>query len=229
MNTKRQLLSDASKLFDPFGWLSPVTVGIKILFQQLWLSDISWNDPLPAAIEESWVKVKQNLKKIEQVRIPRFAANYDGKVELHGFADASEVAYGAVVYTRTRDQEGNIVVNLLAAKTKVAPIKQASLPRLELSAALLLAEPMERITEAISHLTVEHWAWTDSTSVLQWLSAHPRKWKTYVANRTSAILTYLPRERWNHVSTADNPADCASRGLTPDELLEHQLWFQGPA
>ncbi|XP_062715058.1 uncharacterized protein LOC134291384 [Aedes albopictus] len=227
-NTKRQLLSDASKLFDPFGWLSPVTVSIKILFQQLWLSGTSWDDPLPPAIEELWVKIKQSLHKLEQVRISRFAANYNGKVELHGFADASEAAYGAVVYTRTKDPDGNIVVNLLAAKTKVAPIKQVSLPRLELSAAVLLTELIERITESISHLSVEHWAWTDSTIVLQWLSAHPRKWKTYVANRTSAVLAYLPRECWNHVSSADNPADCASRGLTPDELLDHPLWFHGP-
>ncbi|XP_058457002.1 uncharacterized protein LOC131434351 [Malaya genurostris] len=175
VNTKRQLLSDSSKLFDPFGWLAPVIIRIKILFQQLWLSDISWDDPLLPAIEAAWTDIKGQLRLVELIRVPRFASNYNGKMELHGFSDASEVAYGAVVYTRARDAEGNIVVNLLAAKTRVAPIKQVSLPRLELNAAVLLAELMERISIALSHLEVEMWAWTDSSIVLQWLSAHPRK------------------------------------------------------
>ncbi|XP_065088590.1 uncharacterized protein LOC135710068 [Ochlerotatus camptorhynchus] len=228
VNSKRQLLSDSSRLFDPFGWLSPVIVKVKIMFQQLWLSDISWDDPLPPAIETMWIDIKENLHLVEQIRIPRFIASFNGKVELHGFSDASEMAYGAVVYSRARDEEGNILVNLVAAKTRVAPIKQVSLPRLELCAAALLAELMQRITQALSHLEVEHWAWTDNTIVLQWLPAHPRKWKTYIANRTSAILDFLPRDRWNHVSDQDNPADCASRGLTPGELVSFDLWFNGP-
>lgn len=126
------------------------------------------------------------------------------------------------------DDAGNIFVNLVAAKTRVAPIKQVSLPRLELNAAVLLADLMQRVTQALSHITVEHWAWTDNTIVLQWLSSHPRKWKTYIANRTSAILDFLPRDRWNHVSSQDNPADCASRGLSPGEFVSFDLWFNGP-
>lgn len=89
-------------------------------------------------------------------------------------------------------------------------------------------ELMESITQALSHLEVEFWAWTDSEIVLQWLSAHPRKWKTYVANRTLAILQMLPRPRCNHVLSESNPADCASRGLAPGELVTHPLWRKGP-
>ncbi|XP_055543704.1 uncharacterized protein LOC129729231 [Wyeomyia smithii] len=228
VNTKRQLLSDSSKLFDPFGWISPVTIRIKILFQQLWLYDMSWDDQLPPVIESMWTDIKQQLCNIEQVRIPRFAANYNRKMELHGFSDASEMAYGAVVYSRSRDENGKIVITLLAAKTRVAPIKQVTLPRLELSAAALLTELMKQITNAFSNLQLEHWAWTDSSIVLDWLSAHPRKWQTFIGNRTSVILNFLPRDRWNHVSSQENPADCASRGLNPEELVTHRLWFHGP-
>ncbi|XP_062714016.1 uncharacterized protein LOC134290827 [Aedes albopictus] len=228
VNTKRQLLSDSCKLFDPFGWLAPVTVKVKIIFQQLWLSELSWDDPLPPAVESAWIEVKETLQQVEQVHLPRFAPNYNGKIELHGFSDASELAYAAVVYARGRNDSGDIVVNLLAAKTRVAPIKQVSLPRLELNAAALLSTLMESVMQAFSHLEVEPWAYTDSSIVLQWLSAHPRKWKTYVANRTSAILEVLPRDRWNHVRSEDNPADCASRGLTPGELVTHPLWWCGP-
>nr|XP_029710301.1 uncharacterized protein LOC109422104 [Aedes albopictus] len=178
VNTKRQLLSDSCKLFDPFGWLAPVTVKVKIIFQQLWLSELSWDDPLPPAVESAWIEVKETLQQVEQ--------------------------------------------------TRVAPIKQVSLPRLELNAAALLSTLMESVMQAFSHLEVEPWAYTDSSIVLQWLSAHPRKWKTYVANRTSAILEVLPRDRWNHVRSEDNPADCASRGLTPGELVTHPLWWCGP-
>ncbi|XP_038117303.1 uncharacterized protein LOC119769345 [Culex quinquefasciatus] len=175
VNTKRQLLSDSSKLFDP-----------------------------------------------------RFAPNKDGKIELHGFSDASEAAYSAVVYAREPDETGQAEMNLLAAKTKVAPIRQVCVPRLELNGGTLLANLMLAIVAALSHLEVELYAYTDSSIVLHWLSAHPRKWKTYVANRTSAILEVLPRDRWSHVRSENNPADCASRGLTPAELVAHPMWPHGP-
>ncbi|XP_062712504.1 uncharacterized protein LOC134289861 [Aedes albopictus] len=214
-NTKRQLLSDAARLFDPLGWIAPVTVRIKILFQALWLHDVQWDDPLPATLNEEWTKIKEDLNRIEDIKLPRWISNHGGKIELHGFADASEAAYAAVVYSRTTDNEGKIHTSLVAAKTKVAPIQQVSLPRLELNAAVLLTAVLQRIMESLDHLDVTCFAWTDSTIVLEWLSSHPRKWKTYVANRTSMILDFLPRSSWNHVPSSENPADCASRGLLP--------------
>lgn len=83
--------------------------------------------------------------------------------------------------------------------------------------------------ESFSHLEIEIYAWSDSSIVLHWLSALPRKWNTFVANRTSKILNYIPRNRWRHVATKDNPADCASRGTTPIELIVHPLWWRGPS
>ncbi|XP_038122126.1 uncharacterized protein LOC119770754 [Culex quinquefasciatus] len=227
-NTKHQLLSDSAKLFDPIGWLAPVTVRAKILFQQCWLYDMNWHDPLPAAVEQMWIEFKENLPRLEQVKIPRWMSSYNGRVELHGFSDASEEAYSAVVYIRTFNEIDGAYVNLVAAKTKVAPIRQVSLPRLELNGAWLLARLMKRVAKAFERFKVEMFAYTDSTIVLHQLAIHPRKLDTYVANRTASILEVLPRSRWFHVKSEENPADCASRGISPAELVNHPLWWFGP-
>ncbi|XP_062711095.1 uncharacterized protein LOC134289311 [Aedes albopictus] len=227
-NTKRQLLSDSSKFFDPFGWIAPVIIRMKILFQHLWLYDLGWDDPLPAFILEEWITLKETLHHIERIRIRRWIPHAGGKLQLHGFADASEAAYAAVVYARTVNQDGRVETNLVVAKTRVAPILQVSLPRLELMAAELLVDLMVKVQESFSHLEVELFAWSDSEIVLHWLTSLSRKWKTFVANRTSKILQHLPRNHWRHVSSKDNPADCASRGVTPLELLIHPLWWRGP-
>ncbi|XP_038116638.1 uncharacterized protein LOC119768917 [Culex quinquefasciatus] len=227
-NTKHQLLSDSAKLFDPIGWLAPVTVRAKILFQQCWLYDMNWHDPLPAAVEQMWIEFKENLPRLEQVKIPRWMSSYNGRVELHGFSDASEEAYSAVVYIRTFNEIDGAYVNIVAAKTKVAPIRQVSLPRLELNGAWLLARLMKRVAKAFERFKVEMFAYTDSTIVLHQLAIHPRKLDTYVANRTASILEVLPRSRWFHVKSEENPADCASRGISPAELVNHPLWWFGP-
>ncbi|XP_065079341.1 uncharacterized protein LOC135702228 [Ochlerotatus camptorhynchus] len=105
LNTKRQMLSDTARLFDPLGWIATIIVRIKILYQSLWLQDFLWDDPLPASINEEWNKIKTSLHEIENIRIPRWTANHGGKMPLLGFADASEAAYAAVVYARSTDEE----------------------------------------------------------------------------------------------------------------------------
>lgn len=229
VNTKRQLLSDSSKLFDPFGWLAPVIVRSKILFQHLWLYDLQWDDPLPACICDEWIEMKETLHHVESIRINRWIPHHGGELQLHGFADASEAAYAAVVYSRSVNEDGDVCVNIVAAKTKVAPIQQVSLPRLELLAAELLVDLMTRLMDSFTDLKVELFAWTDSSIVLHWLSSHPRRWKTFVANRTAKILNFLPRNQWHHVASTNNPADCASRGVSPIELVDHPLWWTGPS
>ncbi|XP_058463957.1 uncharacterized protein LOC131438143 [Malaya genurostris] len=227
-NTKHQLLSDSAKLFDPFGWFAPVIVRVKILYQKCWLYDFNWHDLLPPTIEEEWIEVKKTLHQLEQIKIPRWASNYNSNVQLHGFSDASEEAYAAVVYLRSVDYNNEVHVTLLAAKTKVAPVRQNSIPRLELKAAELLAKLMKQVAGPLKRFNIERYAWTDSTIVLQWLSGHPCKWDTYVANRTSLILDVLPRKHWSHVTSKNNPADCASRGISPSDLVNHPLWWTGP-
>ena len=149
-------------------------------------------------------------------------------MQLHGFSDASEEAYSGVVYLRMVDSLQCVYTSLVMSKTKVAPIKRLTIPRLELCGARLLAQLLHHVQE-VFHLPVDNiYAWTDSMIVLSWLVGNPRRFKTYVGNRVSHIVELVPPHRWNHVNGTDNPADCASRGLFPSKLLDHELWWNGP-
>ena len=148
--------------------------------------------------------------------------------QLHGFSDASESAYAGVVYLRMIDSDGNVHISLVASKTKVAPLKRLTIPRLELCGAHLLTKLLEHIRLTLKIPIEDVYAWTDSTIVINWLDGNPRRFKTYVGNRVSFIMDCLPPSRWNHVSGEQNPADCASRGLLPLELIDHDLWWNGP-
>ena len=111
---------------------------------------------------------------------------------------------------------------------KVVPIKHLTIPCLELCGAHLLAQLLDHIKE-VFHLSLQDIsAWTDSTIVLNWLSGNPRCFKTFVGNRVSSFVEHIPPDRWNHVNGGENPANCASRGLFPSELLEYELWWKGP-
>lgn len=124
---------------------------------------------------------------------------------------------------------GHITSTLLIGKSKVAPVKSLSIPRLELAAAVLLVRLMEFVRESLRLTTVPCHCWMDSTVVLAWVRDHPSRWKTFVSNRVSEIQSRLPAASWRHVATGDNPADCASRGIPGSHLSSHQLWWHGPS
>lgn len=225
--TKRNILSIASKIFDPLGWLNPFTINIKIFMQTLWLRKVSWDDPLADDLRRYWETLFDQFIILNQIGIPRFVGDLSDDAQLHGFSDASEVAYSAAVYVRTRTREG-YVVHLLTSKSKVAPIKQISLPRLELCGAHLLAKLVKAVAHAYDKPSIPIWLWTDSMVVLSWLKGHPRKWKNYIANRVGAIHTLTPEAIWRHVRGSENPADLATRGVAANELIQSELWLKGP-
>lgn len=167
---------------------------------------------------------------INKVQFPRWVStkSTDTCVEIHGFSDASTIAYAAVVYLRVIDQNGKVNTSLIAARTKVAPVKQVSIPRLELCGAVLLAKLMAEVSEVLGIPKSQLHAWTDSTVVLAWLSSHPSRWNTFVGNRVSEILSILDNTQWAHIQTSQNPADIASRGMAPIELAQSGMWIEGP-
>ena len=230
--TKRALVSDIAKTYDVLGWFAPVIIKMKILLQRLWESKVEWDEPVPKPIEEVWMRWRSQLKLLSQVHIPRCYFPKDAQLaslQLHGFSDASEDAYSGVVYLRMEDTEGSIHVALVASKTRVAPLKRLSIPRLELCGAQLLTKLLSHVRLNLNIPIEDVFAWTDSTIVINWLDGSPRRFKTYVGNRVSFIISHVPSKNWNHVRGEQNPADCASRGLFPKELIEHELWWQGPA
>ena len=223
--TKRKLVSEIAKTYDVLGWFAPSIIMVKILLQRVWESKVDWDDPVPLPIEEEWISWRSQLGSLRQVHIPRCYFPKQAQIvtfQLHGFSDASENAYAAVVYFRMTDCDGAVYTSLIASNTKVAPIKRLTILRLELCGAHLL---LEHVQTTLKIPIEQVFAWTDSTIVIHWLDGNPRRFKTYVGNRVSFIVDHIPPSRWNHVSGEQNPADCASRGL---ELIEHKLWWNGP-
>ncbi|XP_018402353.1 PREDICTED: uncharacterized protein LOC108779395, partial [Cyphomyrmex costatus] len=228
--TKRSFLSLIARIFDPLGWVAPATITAKILIQLLWLNRVEWDTPLTGDLLSKCQLFTSQLAGLGNVSIPRWTKLGDEPqaVELHGFSDASNAAYAAVVYLRVESLVGQRQVSLMYAKTKVAPLKVLSVPRLELCAAVLLTRSLDFVQKAMKLVNVPTFCWTDSSVVLAWLNATPSRWKTFVANRVSEIHSTLPNAAWKHVPTAMNPADCASRGMSASDLIQHSLWWQGP-
>ena len=205
------LVSDVAKTFDVFGWFSPTIITIKILLQKLWEQRIDWDETVPLSIQEVWLQWRSQLGLLSTKCIPRCYFPKDCRVmsiELHRFCDASESAYAAVVYARMTDSQGKIHMSIVMSKTKVAPIKRLTIPRLELCGAHMLAKLLNHVS-SLFHVSLDKiYAWTDSTIVLSWLVGNPRRFKTYVGNRICDIVDCIPPERWRHVISAENPADC---------------------
>lgn len=227
--TKRVLLSEISKLYDPLGFLSPATIKAKLLFQKVWISKIDWDDCLPVDVTTEWEKLRKDFPSINKISIPRWLQCTDDNIEIHGFCDASEKAYACVIYSRVKNKNGNFTTTILTAKTKVAPLnKKISLPRMELCGALLLARLIEKIKSILSTKHLQIQCWSDSKVVLAWLQGDINRWEKYVANRVSQINSIIPSKQWNYVKSEENSADCATRGLSPSQLITFKLWWEGP-
>ena len=228
--TKRNVLSIIASIFDPLGLLGPVIILAKILMQELRKARLGWDEPLVPELLESWKGIYQELPLLNDMRVGRMILGR-GKIryiEIHGFSDASERAYAACVYVRSIKETGECSVHLVCSKSRVSPLKQQSIPRLELCGALLLSRLAARTSKSLN-LTIDRTClWTDSTIVIAWLAAEPTRWKTFVANRVSEIQGLTEDAAWGHVSSEDNPADILSRGKSVRNIKDNALWWHGP-
>jgi len=223
------MLSAVSKIFDPLGLLSPCVIIAKIMLQKLWLSKSDWDEPLTDKNAKKWEEFKSELPLLRDLRITRYASCLSPElIEIHGFSDASETAYGACVYLRTVDTQGKVFVHLLCAKTKVSPLKPLTIPKLELNAAVVLARLVKKVTESLDIVIHRICYWSDSTIVLAWIDMKPPLLKTFVSNRVNEIQSLFNPSEWRHVPTKENPADLLSRGLMPKLLKASSLWWGGP-
>ncbi|XP_031635623.1 uncharacterized protein LOC116348696, partial [Contarinia nasturtii] len=187
--TKRQIIAEMASLFDPFGWICPIVISAKILIQEMWKQKLDWDQVVSDEISSKWLKTKNELHLISQIQLPRWI-NYDpeDKIELHGFADASKVAFASVIYIKNVSKN---TVQLLIAKSRVAPLKgtkdQLTIPRLELCAANLLAKLTHKVMKSLKIQFSGIFLWSDSQIVIDWLHGNPKRYKKFIANRICLI------------------------------------------
>lgn len=233
--TRRVILSEISRLFDPLGLIQPIVIKAKLFMQRLYAATSNWDEPVTPEDAKLWNEFKAQLADVAELKFSRPVLDSVYKTakslrnfELHCFCDASQIAYAAAIYVRSIEHDGWVETNLLTSKSRVAPLKKVSLPRLELCGAVLLSELYEQVKPHIPVELTHVYCWTDSTITLRWVTESPHKWQPFVATRATKIQNATIGATWKHIPSAQNPADLATRGMTPKELSRSILWRHGP-
>lgn len=228
--TKRSILSECSKLFDPLGLLGPVVVVGKILIQQLWKYQLNWGDPIPVEAEKVWLDYKNQLISLQDIECNMcITLAKSRELQWHGFSDAGRKAYGACLYLRVTDDKYKHYSSLFCSKSRVTPLKTTTLHRLQLCDADLLSTLCDTNARALKLEFSKTLLWSDSTIVLNWIQTPPHTLKTFVANRVSQIQSKTQVSSCRHVRSQDNPADFISRGQNAIDFAKNSLWVQGPS
>lgn len=230
--TRRGILSIVSSIYDPLGILSPVVLVAKIILQQLCKKGLGWDDPIPSAAAQEWIRWLEDLSQLEQFHVTRCLKPSDfGEVimaQLHHFTDASEEGYGVVTYLLLQNARLQLHSAFIMGKSRVAPLKPITIPRMELTAATM-ASRMDTFWKRELHMQLQPSVfWSDSTSVLKYIKNETSRFRTFVANRVSEILKVSQVSQWRYVNTTINPADLASRGSCADAFLKNKTWLSGP-
>ncbi|XP_055543392.1 uncharacterized protein LOC129728940 [Wyeomyia smithii] len=208
--TKRIVVSEMSQLFDPLGLLGPVVVSAKMFIQSLWAAHMSWDSELA-----------------KEAAVPRrvlWNKDTERQYSVHYFCDASQKGFGCCLYIVSLDE---LHSHLLTSKSRVAPLRGQSIPRLELRAALLGSQ-LVHCLRTDTNITGPVTFWTDSTVALHWIKSRSNSWKVFVSNRVAEVQRLMKDAQWMHVPTDLNPADYISRGLLASQIIYDKLWWHGP-
>ena len=221
--TKREVLASIASLYDPLGYLAPVTMKMRLFLQQLWNKEKDWDDQMDKEDIESWRQIVEEANALTSIDVPRYIGKE--KSQLICFCDASKNAYATAIYLKTMDQ-GQSKVNLIFAKSRIAPKKTMSIPRLELLALLIGIRSLKFVSKELELENTQKIVWTDSQCVLHWLKSS-KPLSTFVKNRIAEI-TEEKNVEFRYINTKDNPADIPSRGMSSEDLQSCKLWWNGP-
>ena len=227
--TKRVMLSTIAAMYDPVGLMSPCVLMGRVIFQEATRSKLHWDMPVGPVLRDRWLAWVDSMSVAPEVYFPRCVIPEgfeEGVVELHHFCDASSVGYGACSYVRVINRHGQVSVSLLLSKARVAPVKSTTIPRLELSAAVVGAQLDQIVRRELGVHFLESSFWSDSQICLHYIRNEAKRYKTFVANRVASIRDQTTPDQWRYIPTKLNPADVLSRGCSVKDLP--QMWFRGP-
>ena len=172
--TRRGILSMVASLYDPLGFVAPFLLIGKGVLQEMCRQGTGWDDPLTEELRPRWERWKNDLTNMEKIDIPRsYAPANFGRVtrqEIHHFSDASMIGYGQCSYLRLRNEEGDIHCALIMAKSRVAPTKVTTIPRLELTAAVISVKTSNVLKEELGYADAKEYFWTDSKVVIGYIN-----------------------------------------------------------
>lgn len=228
--TRRGILSVVASVYDPLGFIAPFILTGKRILQEMCQKGMTWDEPLPSELKPRWESWLDDLKNLERIQIPRcFTPSNFGqvlKVELHHFSDASCQGYGQCSYIRLVGED-KVHCSLIMGKSRVAPTKVVTIPRLELTAAVISAAVSNVLKQELELKIDTEYFWTDSQVVLGYINNEARRFHVFVSNRVQTIREITDPGQWFYVDTKENPADHASRGLRVSELV-NSSWLTGP-
>lgn len=230
--TKNEVLRVLMTVFDPLGLISNYLMLLKIVLQEVWRSGVQWGQLVKDKQFEAWIAWIKLLPLMEEVSLPRCyrqvtSASQDTDVQLHVFVDASENGMAAAVYLRF-EEAGKTECTLVCAKTRVAPLKYLSIPRLELTAAVIGTRLANSMVPELSLPISKRFFWSDSRNVLCWLQSDHRRYSPFVAVRVSEILESTEDYEWRWVPSKLNVADDGTKWQRQPDLTPTSRWFRGP-
>lgn len=230
--TKSELLSVVMSVYDPTGLIAHYTGAAKILMRQVWHQNTTWDEQISESAAKAFRKWWTQLKNVEKIQVPRCYSQFIDvakSIQLHIFSDASAHLYAAAAYVRVERPDGSIDVAFVFGKTRVAPQKLLSIPRLELQGAVMAVRMKETIVKEHSFKFTSVTFHVDSTTVLDWIRClEPRNFKPFVANRITEIQEGSEGDEWRWVFTKCNVADDATRPENLPEDPSNDRWFSGP-